>query len=666
MRKKVQNTHSIKTKYILAILGSLLFSTINIYLFINYNPNFKTRSAPVMAKLNLKKNDVKRKLSDSLSWSRPNLGEELFKGDEIFTGEESIAIIYLTKEKIQLTLSPNSLVKVEYNEKKPLIEIKKGEAEIAGPNKIDLDLKTEGQILKVNADENSNFKITNSGNSVGIKSLTGNISINNSKIIPKIINTFNKQTGQIKADTRPEIKNPTEDQIIFQEKKNVFPNVKHNSNTERIVFEIAQDKYFEKIISTQLMESPTPLNNLAVGDYYIRIQSQDKLGTPIHFQVKNNILFKNLTPIDNSKLLIQRGRSLHFSWTSFDGVSTKIIITHLESNQSYSLNTENSSIDFIPKLDGTYKWKLEGKYKNFEIRPGLENHFSLNFEQMSNLLEPIQNKIPLPTKRQLNFAWNGWPKEIFNLKIINKSTNTEVINENNENTKYIWNNIQPGDYVFILTPQVFLSEKEKSFSFPFIVQKPLLTWKNITKIESMDQNPIYLIPIKEILYKSESYFDVFYNKRPISSRLLLTTKSKIQLTKDGIYCIKPYLKNKNDYFFDPDPLCFSYKYVDPFPDIPKASDQILTLNELQDHNSYVLKCPIVKRAKSYHFIISKDKEGQFVIYDKKSNSNELTWKTNRSGVYYLKYKAIDDAGRISTASPISKLIFPISPLDKIE
>jgi hypothetical protein len=182
MKIKLLSFSSLKKVDLLAILFSCFFSFINIYLFFDYSPSFTSRNALTVAQVKHRKNDVKRKLSGSLAWTQPKLEESLFRGDEIFTGEESQATIFLIKEKIRITLSSNTLIQIEYKEQKPLIEIKKGEAEIQTIDDSELDFKTEATTFAIQSKRESKFKITAAGSKVGIKSINGDISIDKEKI----------------------------------------------------------------------------------------------------------------------------------------------------------------------------------------------------------------------------------------------------------------------------------------------------------------------------------------------------------------------------------------------------------------------------------------------------------------------------------------------------
>lgn len=665
MKIKLLSFSSLKKVDLLAIVFSCFFSFINIYLFFDYSPSFKTRNALTVAQVKHRKNDVKRKLSGSLAWTQPKLEESLFRGDEIFTGEESQATIFLIKEKIRITLSSNTLIQIEYKEQKPLIEIKKGEAEIQTTDDSELDFKTEATTFAIQSKRESKFKITSAGSRVGVKSINGDISIDKEKISKNSTSALDLKSGTFLESKLPEILVPSNDQIILQEKAELYPSLTNYQNIkkESLEFEISKDQRFEKILVSQSGSSLRPLNNLDIGNYYLRIKYKGVSGLPVNFYVKTNIQFNKMNPINGEKIALERGDQIRLGWEFIPGLKAKVYLKDLLNNSIQIFDVSKSDFAFIPKRDGPYTWKLEGVYNARAIQPSQEHKLGLEFNPFKKLLSPLVDKIPYPLQKQILFQWSNDTHDKFNYKIIDRKTNKEVINGVNTNSSYSWKISEPGEFLFILSSTTYQSLKENDLKFPFIVQSPILKWDPIKDIVSIEKKSEIRLPVKQILTADQIFYDLKVGTKAISSHQVLNLGDKIVLEDDGKYCLKIYPLISNETFYSPDDLCFNYKYKDPFLEIFKADNQILKINKINGSTFYNFKCPTIKRATLYEVLVSKDPEGKNIVFTKKNSNPEFEWRSNRSGIYYFQYRVYDRAGKMSSLSPISKLIFPISPLE---
>ncbi|MDO9181271.1 MAG: hypothetical protein Q7U04_02630, partial [Bacteriovorax sp.] len=80
------------------------------------------------------------------------------------------------------------------------------------------------------------------------------------------------------------------------------------------------------------------------------------------------------------------------------------------------------------------------------------------------------------------------------------------------------------------------------------------------------------------------------------------------------------------------------------------------------NETFKIVVPTIDKAVKYHLEIFSDSLGKTLTYSADSALPEILWNTNRSGIYYIKYKVYDNKQRESEFSSFSKLIFPISPL----
>ena len=130
----------------------------------------------------------------------------------------------------------------------------------------------------------------------------------------------------------------------------------------------------------------------------------------------------------------------------------------------------------------------------------------------------------------------------------------------------------------------------------------------------------------------------------------------------GKHCLVaiPTVLSKN--FGNSKEFCFDLIKVPVFPLLSKNKDLILEYVKRNGIDTYKINVPIVDKATKYKIEVYKSANAKDIVYTAESPSSEFFWSTNRSGIYYLRYKVFDSRNRSSDFSPASKLIFPISPL----
>ena len=103
----------------------------------------------VVGQMNLIKNDVRRKASEDFIWITTRRDQDVFRGDSIFTGEESSTLIRL-KNGSELLVAENSLIVLEMVGDEFILDLKFGQLE-STINNGNLKLKENDQKIQVNS-----------------------------------------------------------------------------------------------------------------------------------------------------------------------------------------------------------------------------------------------------------------------------------------------------------------------------------------------------------------------------------------------------------------------------------------------------------------------------------------------------------------------------------
>jgi hypothetical protein len=223
-----------------------------------------------------------------------------------------------------------------------------------------------------------------------------------------------------------------------------------------------------------------------------------------------------------------------------------------------------------------------------------------------------------------------------------------------------------GTYIAELSSIDFSSLKTSRFQFDII--SPIAKWKKekVLLFESFEKEVSVPIPFdSKLTMPSDFKIQLSYlvEKTPeVLTYKIKTFPASIVLKKYGKYCAKILPAEGLKYFYPSENYCFQFKEIPPFPPMPQLKDMVMNIIKKDSTEVYKISIPPQNRATKYKIEIYANQKDVKPIYTDEGRTSDFFWESNRSGIYYIKFKVFDDKGRESNFSPFSKLIFPISPL----
>lgn len=204
--------------------------------------------------------------------------------------------------------------------------------------------------------------------------------------------------------------------------------------------------------------------------------------------------------------------------------------------------------------------------------------------------------------------------------------------------------------------------------FSYDVNSTILSWDPMlkTELKSTEENEeIVLKYNRNVEFGSNANLQIKYKPikgNSLEKTLKLGSADKIKLIGFGQYCFKGVLDLPMEHYTDSENYCLNFVQLPVFPFIPKAKDSVLSYVKHNGLDSYKLEVPNINKAVKYYIEICSDSAGKKIVYTASSGTPVFFWTANHSGLFFLKYRVYDSKDRESDFSPLSKLIFPISPL----
>ncbi len=619
--------------------------------------SFKRNQTPI-ANLSKIKFEVKRKFLENLSWELIQKNSIVFQGDEIFTGENAEANIVFIKSKTSIIIPPKSLVKIEVYENVEAIEIKEGLAEVQINEKGKLKIKNGDKLFEVTASMKSKLTLSKQFGELSIAATEGSIAVKNELKTIEL-----NQDNALKMDENLSTVNI---QIIFPK-----PSQKIDSWTSKVNLKLKQpikgnviiskDSSFETIVINKTLDnvSELGLEELLEGIYFLKVTSSDESSEIRTFEIINSFSFTPKSPLDGETSSLQFiNDSVRLSWKNVNKDATfEIELNNEEVVQIFKIKKGTTFLDVKNLTGKSFSWKGKTIYKEKSTSFSNPNFVQLDFNRPLSLLNESTSKINSSDKNSV-IKWKKVAKnEKFNILITKEEKN--IINTVIDDDYWNLNKLERGRYVVKISSLTYPG-KNNFLSKEISIISPILEWDAKLPPSYASLDPTLTIDLK---YQAEKNADIKLLLQTETDKTFLPisiSNDKLTLNTFGSYCLKATgddVKSLSESL----PYCFEYKSLPAFSALPKVADQIMNYVRYKDQDAYQIKVPTVARAVKYIFTIFKDKEATQKVFEGESKTPDIYWMRDDVGIYYLKYKVFDEKDRTSSHSPISRIMFPISP-----
>lgn len=624
----------------------LAFSGVMFVSWLNFGPEYQRRNLANIATLKKMDADVRWKISGSFDWITPKEKEGLISGDQIFTGDKSRATIAYVNKKVEIVLLPNSLVTIEEIDSKIAMNIVSGAVEIKGQD--------AGPILIKENDKLKEIKLEN-GRSLQLEknALSDQPSITHN--FPKIIQPSHGEVFDL--ENLPPIKL----EEMFKGKIQISKTASFNRILKEFTLEGSQIS-FPKIAED--------------GEYYLRLVQKNNLGPVRFFKIKSSYDVTSISPRPYEIVKLNKNEKVLFDFRISQNVEKELVL--YKNNKVLEVKKiENEPFEFRPKEGGKLAYEIRVIKNGNKVFQTDKTPFELYFESVSFKKKPESLFIGNENKARFSLKRDRDESIRYSVAELSSDGNIQPVYVKVEKIDDITLKSLPlGSYELRINSEKYPSQDD--LVHPFVVSDYIASIKDHVfyekeklildakskKIEILDWSSVIDIEIGKVrLKESQLVLETTKNGVPIVSQFNPNSKVSFMADGPGEYCVLikavPAFDQK---IYIPINKCFTLAQKSPFAALPKAQDQILEVSDKEGGDSYSLVTPADKKAVIYKFFIYSDKNATKLIYEGKSINNKLNWVSNRSGIFYFRYQLQDAKGRSSEMSPISRIVFPISPL----
>jgi hypothetical protein len=683
---------------VLGVIASVVFSLISLLYLFSIKPPSSVNNHPAIARIKEYQIGVKHRIAGTVSFIDIESRGDLQNSDEIYTGGQSKARIEFLKSKNEVIVPSGSLVRIEDTPEGEILEIKEGVAEIIVKKGEEAKLVFNGQTIKLTSTNDKigivrAYKIKNqlvfnnveSPKEVGVEIKTAPMKIEyiaekiEAPKIEAIIEAPEATPIVVPPPAPPIIPEVTKKEIIplkilaplDNQKIEIFDTIDlkwSGSQLTKISFAKDPDELFGNNAQTMTGNSGVISPKIYDGELYIGFESETHEKRIVPITLFSKFKITNISPKDNETITLQPGNSLKLSWDKLPVKNYVLTIkdskgreeTYTLLNNEYTIQeVKGSTIEWsvTPVIEGAKKVKASKALINLVFDGDINFNGSLQNRKIFNLSE---------LNIQLEWNTNSIQKSKFILEDLTEED--KLVDKVIDGNSYLFNPKKVGLY------QVKVSSIDyptlKSAQAQFEVRSISANWKEnqIALYEGYEPEDNVTLEFKLNAKHSEDFLaqiDLTTSKGIETFKSEIDSKKvKLKLQKFGQYCVKIIPNQKTKYYDNSAPFCFKFNEIEPFKEMPILNNTILTFTKSNGVDAFKTEIAPVNRASKYHFEIYKDSEGKELIYKQDSNKPQLTWITKKSGIFYFRYKVSDVKNRESHFSPLSKLIFPISPFHK--
>ena len=650
---------------------ALLFSFFSFLALLKIAPKDETQTRKMLATLVDHQDFVSRKFSNSLSFIEVDKGEKLFNGDQIFTGEKSSAKVVFSKSGNILNIPPKGLVKIEEGQSGESVNIQKGLAEfvIQKGQSMNITQGNETITLQTGANEEGRGKIYFSDNKMVLQVDSGKIRLNNNAGKVQELNkneTVALKGESIKKNADVGLVSPVQGQQIDIWKGLT---VKWLSKTG-VELILASDSSFNEIVGKVNAPTSPYLWNLPlqVGRYYFKILpagSKSQEGTSFPLEMVSAHTIKDFVPADQTSLFLKRNEAVKFSWSALPALAYKVTIIDQDGNSTLH-NVETAEL-FLSNLKGSsIEWSVAPQLSSgLFLADSAKNRLNLNFEGENKILMPRDHQTFVFGKDKIILAWTSSPDENVSIKLVNLTKNEVIFSRETKENKLDFSPETPGEYIFEISSKDYPGSTPAKVNFSAVSRIAEWELKTPVELSSIDPEekkvelkfrPVIadLNDIEVSIYSDEALKNKIISSKVLSKSIIYTVK------KFGNYCFVLRGLNKKSVWMPSKSQCIYYKEIEPFSNIASTKNIVLKYAKINGVDSYLIGLPVVERASIYEVQVFNGEKN--VVFSERSKSNVITWPSRKTGIFYYRYRVVDNKGRQSDYSRFSKLIFPISPL----
>ena len=670
------------------LLLALLFSLAALYALFKVQPKEEDQSRKMLAILEDQTQFVSRKHSNALSFIEIKKGENLFDGDQIFTGENSTAKVIFQKSGNILTIPPKGLVKIVEGSNGESVNIQKGLAEfvIQKGQTMAITQGTEVLTLKNDDDEQGSGKIFFEDNKIVLKVDSGKINLNDSK----------GKNQEIKKDESVSYINdapPLVEESLPLEKEAVakIPALKLTNpisgqridiwnplilewlNSSEVEAVLYKDSEFKEVVAKTSAEiSPFQwILPLQEGLHYLVVNPKGKdnesVTIPLEMFSGNNIT--TFTPEDNAVVNLKRGDNLKLSWNAVPASRYKITIS-ANGGENISFMSDIPEYEVQGIKGASLTWSVAPQLvSGVVLKESAINHVNLIFENSTAIISPKKNQKFIFIKDKIELSWKALKDENISVKLINTSLNKVLFEKDIIDNKMIFTPEVPGNYSLIVKSKDFPSGLPSEVNFS--VNSIIAEWELNAPVELSSIDPeenkveLKFNPINKNLneYELSVYNDTDLTNNILTSKVI-TSKIIYTVKNYGTLCFILRPLNKVSNWLPSSSQCIVYTQKAPFEIIAAGKNVVLKYQKSNGIGSYIITLPEVQNANSYEVqVFNKSRK---LVFSDRSSSNVIVWPSTKTGVFYYRYRVMDAKKRTSAYSAVSKLIFPISPLSELK
>lgn len=628
------------------IFAFLAFSVGMFIAWLNYSPEYQKRNLKNIAVLKKMDADVRWKISGSFDWIVPKEKEGLISGDQIFTGDKSLATIAYVNKKVEIVLLPNSLVTIEEIDSKIAMNILSGAVEVKGHEAEPILIKENDQLKEIKLERGRSLQLEK--NSLFDQS-------NLTDIFPQVIQPRHGEVYDL--ESLPMIKL----EKAFSGKIQISKTADFSRILSEFKFEGDQENF------PKMTED---------GEYYLRLVQDKSFGRARFFKIKSSYDIVNVSPKPYEILTLKNNEKVLFDFLTNQKAEKELVL--YKNNKILEVKKVDSEpFEFRPKEGGKIAYEIKVLKNGKKVFQTPKIPFELYFESISFKKKP--ESLFIGKENKANFSFKREQDEPIRYSI------SEILRDGSAKPVYLkvekmdditLKTLPLGAYQLRVNSEKFPSQED--LVHPFFISdhvgviKDNLTYENekltpnsrTKQIEILDWKSKLNVEIGKVrLKENELILETTKNGVNITSQFIPNSKVGFIVDEPGEYCVAlKAIPEFDQSIYLPTKKCFSLVQKSPFSILPKAQDQILEVSDREEGESYSLVTPADKKAVVYKFFIYSDKNATKLIYEGKSINNKLNWVSNRSGIFYFRYQLQDAKGRSSEMSPISRIVFPISPL----
>lgn len=650
---------------------ALLFSLFSLVALFKVAPKDEAQARKMLATLVDQEHYVTRKLSNSLSFIEVDKGDKLFNGDQIFTGDNSSAKVVFSKSGNILNIPSKGLVKIEEGQSGENIDIQKGLAEfvIQKGQLMNITQGNETITLQTGADEVGTGKIFFNDNKMILQVDSGKIRLNDGAGKVQELNkneTVSLEGESIKKVMGVGLLSPVRGQQI-----DIWKGLSVEWSSKTVVeIILAKDDSFKEIVGRVNARSSPYIWNLPLqeGRYYFKVipvGSKTMEGVTLPLEMVSPHKIKDFLPADQTTLSLKRGESVKFSWSPVPAVAYRVTLVD-QSGRTTTKKTELPELFFKDLKGAAVDWSVAPQLPSgLILGDSVKNRLNLNFDGENKILMPKDHQNFIFGKDKVTLAWTSSPGENTLIKITNLTKSEVSFSSDTQENKLDFSPEAPGEYLFEVSSKDYPGSVVAKINFSAISRIAEWDLQAPVELSSIDQEEKKvelkftpaIVDLKDIelsIYSDENL------KSKISSSKVLSKTIIYKVKRFGNFCFVLRAMTKTSVWIPSKTQCIYYKEIAPFATIASAKNIILEYVKINGVGSYLINLPLVDRASIYEVQVFDGKKN--IVFSDKSKNNVITWPSRKTGIFYYRYRVVDNKGRQSAYSRFSKLIFPISPL----